>query len=116
MCSDAETEPPGAPAQLGGEGRKGVALWERDLESGGKKGGGMRRARLGAGLEEEGRRGGGGGEGEEGGGGRGRRPKRPSHSPGGKPLLPRAPLWVTPCPGYARGRPSLWHFFMTGRN
>lgn len=68
VCSDAETEPPGAPAQLGGEGRKAVALWERDLKSGGKKGGGMRRARLGAGLEE-------------GGGGRGRRPKRPSHSP-----------------------------------
>ena len=61
MCSDAETEPPGAPAQLQGEGRKGVALWERDLKSGGKKGGGTRRARLGAGFEE-----GGGGEGGEG--------------------------------------------------
>ena len=33
MCSDAETEPPGTPAQLGGEGRKDV----RDRKSGGKK-------------------------------------------------------------------------------
>ena len=33
---DAETEPPEAPAQLGGEGRKDV----RDLKSGGKERGG----------------------------------------------------------------------------